>query len=80
MIFDFVNRTIGLYDSIELNPTKFTLPDSAFISFLDFAKTKNINYETESSLQLKELKKTAKKEKYDVENQELFSLLDSVLK
>ena len=80
VIFDFVNRTIGLYDSIELIPTKFTLSDSAFISFLDFAKTKNINYETESSLQLKELKKTAKKEKYDVENQELFSLLDSVFK
>ena len=80
VIFDFVNRTIGLYDSIELNPTKFTLPDSAFISFLDFAKSKNINYETESSLQLKELKKTAKKEKYDLENQELFSLLDSVFK
>ena len=80
VIFDFVNRTIGLYDSIELNPTKFTLSDSAFISFLDFAKTKNINYETESSLQLKELKKTAKKEKYDVENQEMFSLLDSVFK
>ncbi len=80
VIFEFVNRTIGIYDSIELNPTKFTLPDSAFISFLDFAKTKNINYETESSLQLKELKKSAKKEKYDVENQELFSLLDSVFK
>jgi len=80
VIFDFVNRTIGRYDSIELNPTKFTLPDSAFLSFLDFAKTKNINYETESSLQLKELKKTAKKEKYDLENQELFSLLDSVFK
>ena len=80
VIFDFVNRTIGRYDSIELNPTKFTLSDSAFISFLDFAKTKNINYETESSLQLKELKKTAKKEKYDLENQELFSLLDSVFK
>ena len=80
VIFEFVNRTIGRYDSIELNPTKFTLPDSAFLSFLDFAKTKNINYETESSLQLKELKKTAKKEKYDLENQELFSLLDSVFK
>ena len=80
VIFEFVNRTIGRYDSIELNPTKFTLPDSAFFSFLDFAKTKNINYETESSLQLKELKKTAKKEKYDVENQEILSLLDSVFK
>ena len=80
VIFEFVNRTIGRYDSIELNPTKFTLPDSAFLSFLDFAKTKNINYETESSLQLKELKKTAKKEKYDLENQELFYLLDSVFK
>ncbi len=80
VIFEFVNRTIGRYDSIELNPTKFTLQDSAFLSFLDFAKTKNINYETESSLQLKELKKTARKEKYDLENQELFSLLDSVFK
>ena len=56
------------------------LTDSAYSSFMKLAQTKNLNYETESSFKLKELKKTAKKEKYIVENEEVFVLLDSIFK
>jgi len=80
VIFEFVNRNINFYDSIELNPELFTLSDTAFQSFLKYAKTKNINYETESSLQLKELRKIANKEKYAEENKEVFNQLESIFK
>ena len=80
VIFDFVNRNINFYDSIALTPELFTLSDTAFQSFLKYAKTKNINYETESSLQLKELRKIATKEKYAEENKELFNQLESIFK
>ena len=80
VIFDFVNRNINFYDSIALDPELFTLSDTAFHSFLKYAKTKNINYETESSLQLKELRKIAIKEKYAEENKEVFNQLESIFK
>ena len=80
VIFDFVNQTIAFYDSLGLNPNTFILPDTAYSSFIKLAQTKNINYETESSLQLKEFKKIAKKEKFIVENEEVFTLLDSIFK
>ena len=80
VIFDFVNSNINFYDSIALNPETFTLSDTAFQSFLKYAKTKNINYETESSLQLKELRKIATKEKYAEENKEVFNQLESIFK
>ena len=80
VIFDFVNQTIAFYDSLGLNPNTFILPDTAYSSFIKLAQTKNINYETESSLQLKEFKKIAKKEKFIDENKEVFTLLDSIFK
>ena len=80
VIFEFVNRNINFYDSTALNPESFTLSDTAFQSFLKYAKTKNINYETESSLQLKELRKIATKEKYEEENKEVFNQLESIFK
>ena len=80
VIFDFVNQTIAFYDSLGLNPNTFILPDSAYSSFIKLAQTKNINYETESSLKLKEFKKIAKKEKFIDENKEVFTLLDSIFK
>ena len=80
VIFEFVNRNINFYDSTALNPELFTLSDTAFQSFLKYAKTKNINYETESSLQLKELRKIATKEKYAEENKEVFNQLESIFK
>ena len=80
VIFDFVNQNIAFYDSSSLSPNTFMLTDSAYSSFMKLAQTKNLNYETESSFKLKELKKTAKKEKYIVENEEVFVLLDSIFK
>ena len=80
VIFDFVNQNIAFYDSSSLSPNTFVLTDSAYSSFMKLAQTKNLNYETESSFKLKELKKTAKKEKYIVENEEVFLLLDSIFK
>ena len=80
VIFDFVNQNILFYDSLTLNPNTFLLSDSAYTAFTKLAQTKNLNYETESSLQWKEVKKIAKKEKYIEENKELFMLLDSVFK
>ena len=80
VIFDFVNQNIAFYDSSSLSPNTFMLTDSAYSSFMKLAQTKNLNYETESSFKLKELKKTAKKEKYVAENEEVFVLLDSIFK
>ena len=80
VIFDFVNQNIAFYDSSSLSPNTFRLTDSAYSSFMKLAQTKNLNYETESSFKLKELKKTAKKEKYVAENEEVFVLLDSIFK
>ena len=80
VIFDFVNQNITFYDSSSLSPNTFMLTDSAYSSFMKLAQTKNLNYETESSVKLKELKKTAKKEKYIAENEEVFVLLDSIFK
>ena len=80
VIFDFVNQNIAFYDSTILTPSTFVLPDSAYLSFMKLAKTKNLNYKTESSLVLKELKKIAKKEKYVEENKDVFVLLDSIFK
>ena len=80
VIFDFVNQNIAFYDSSSLSPNTFRLTDSAYSSFMKLAQTKNLNYETESSVKLKELKKTAKKEKYIAENEEVFVLLDSIFK
>ena len=80
VIFDFVNQNIAFYDSSSLSPNTFMLTDSAYSSFMKLAQTKNLNYETESSFKLKELKKTARKEKYIVENEEVFVLLDSIFK
>ena len=80
VIFDFVNQNIAFYDSSSLSPNTFRLADSAYSSFMKLAQTKNLNYQTESSFKLKELKKTAKKEKYIAENEKVFVLLDSIFK
>ena len=80
VIFDFVNQNIAFYDSSSLSPNTFMLTDSAYSSFMKLVQTKHLNYETESSFKLKELKKSAKKEKYIVENEEVFVLLDSIFK
>ena len=80
VIFDFVNENINYYKKDSLFPASFDLPDTTYNTFISYALNKKIDYQTESSQQLKEFVKTAKKENYVVENQEVFNLLDSVFK
>ena len=80
VIFDFVNKNIDYYKKDSLFPVLFSLPDTAYESFASYALNKKIDYQTESSLQLKEFVKTATKEKYVEENQEIFILLESIFK
>ena len=80
IIFEFINNNIDFYDQDSLNPESFCLSDSAYISFVNFTRNKKINYQTGSSFQLKELKKTATKEKYLKENENIFQNLDSIFK
>ena len=80
VIFDFVNENINYYKKDSLFPQSFDLPDTAYSTFMSYALNKKIDYQTESSQQLKEFKKTAQKEKYVAENEEVFKILDSVFK
>ena len=80
VIFDFVNENINYYKKDSLFPQSFDLSDTTYSTFMSYALNKKIDYQTESSQQLKEFKKTAKKEKYVAENEEVFKLLDSIFK
>tara|TARA_B100000768_G_scaffold112170_1_gene103894 strand:- start:2724 stop:4364 length:1641 start_codon:yes stop_codon:yes gene_type:complete len=80
VIFDFVNENINYYKKDSLLPQYFDLPDTTYSTFMSYALNKKIDYQTESSQQLKEFKKTAQKEKYVAENEEVFKILDSVFK
>ena len=80
VIFDFVNENINYFKNDSLFPDSFKLPDTAYSTFMSFALNKKIDYQTESSQQLKKFVQIAKKEKYVVENKELFKLLDSIFK
>ena len=80
VIFDFVNDNINYYKKDSLFPESFVLSDTAYISFMRYALNKKMDYQTESSQQLKEFVKIAKKEKYVDENEEIFRVLDSIFK
>jgi len=80
VIFDFVNDNINYYKKDSLFPESFELPDSTYSAFMRYALNKKMDYQTESSQQLKEFVKTAKKEKYVEENEKVFKLLDSIFK
>ena len=80
VIFDFVNDNINYYKKDSLFPESFVLSDTAYSTFMHYAVNKKMDYQTESSQQLKEFVKIAKKEKYVEENEGVFSLLDSIFK
>ena len=80
VIFDFVNENINYYKKDSLFPESFVLSDTAYSTFMTYAINKKMDYQTESSQQLKEFVKTAKKEKYVDENEGVFRLLDSIFK
>ena len=80
VIFDFVNENINYFKKDSLFPDSFELPDTAYSTFMRYALNKKIDYQTESSQQLKEFAKIAKKEKYIEENEEVFKMLESIFK
>ena len=80
VIFDFVNENINYYKKDSLFPESFVLSDTAYSTFMNYAINKKMDYQTESSQQLKEFVKIAKKEKYVEENEGVFKLLDSIFK
>ena len=80
VIFDFVNENINYYKKDSLYPDSFVMSDTAYSTFMRYAINKKMDYQTESSQQLQEFVKTAKKEKYLEENEGVFKLLDSIFK
>ena len=80
VIFDFVNDNINYYKKDSLHPDSFVMSDTAYSTFMTYAINKKMDYQTESSQQLKEFVKIAKKEKYVEENEGVFTLLDSIFK
>jgi len=80
VIFDFVNENINEYKKDSLFPESFKLSDTTYSTFMHYAVNKKMDYQTESSQQLKEFVKIAKKEKYIEENEGVFRLLDSIFK
>ena len=80
VIFDFVNDNINYYKKDSLHPDSFVMSDTAYSTFMTYAVNKKMDYQTESSQQLKEFVKIAKKEKYVEENEGVFTLLDSIFK
>ena len=80
VIFDFVNENINYYKKDSLFPESFVMSATAYSAFMRYAIKKKMDYQTESSQQLEKFVKTAKKEKYVEENQEIFILLDSIFK
>ena len=80
VIFDFVNENINYYKKDSLFPESFELPDTTYSAFMRYVLNIKMDYQTESSQQLKEFVKIAKKEKYIEENVEVFKLLESIFK
>ena len=80
VIFDFVNENINYYKKDSLFPESYELPDTTYSAFMRFVLNIKMDYQTESSQQLKQFVKIAKKEKYIEENEEVFKLLDSIFK
>jgi carboxyl-terminal processing protease len=80
VIFDFVNENINYYKKDSLFPESFVMSDTAYSTFMSYAINNKMDYQTESSQQLENFVKIAKKEKYVEENEGVFKLLDSIFK
>lgn len=61
--FDFANTYYWTHDSIP-PPEKFVITDAIWNDFIAFARTKKIEYRTESNEDLKKLEVAARKERY----------------
>lgn len=74
IIFDYATRYVLEHDSI-LPPAKFEFTDKDFNNFVTFISDKDFEYETNSSKELEDLIKSAKKEKYYSETKSIFDSL-----
>ncbi len=63
VFFDFANRYRWTHDSIA-PAGEFTISDALWAEFVAFAKTRKLDYRTESNDALKELEEAAKRERY----------------
>ncbi len=77
-IFDHATRFRLAVDSIQ-KPEEFELPDSTFQNLKKKLRRSEIDYRTRTSDHLKELKKTAKKEKYFEDAKEEYDALKEEL-
>ncbi|MAS68280.1 MAG: hypothetical protein CMC43_02945, partial [Flavobacteriaceae bacterium] len=80
LIFEFTNGIISLFENDSLSPLNFSIEEATYNKFIDFALSKEIDYQTASNFHLEELKDVASKEKYIKENEALFLQMDSVFK
>ena len=80
LIFEFTNIIISSFENDSLYPSTFSIEESTYEKFIDFALSKEIDYQTASNFHLEELKEVASKEKYIKENKALFLKMDSVFK
>ncbi len=80
LIFEFTNSIISSFDNDSISPLSFSIEEATYKEFIDFALSKEIDYQTASNFHLEELKDVASKEKYIKENEALFLQMDSVFK
>lgn len=80
LIFEFTNGIISSFDNDSISPLSFSIEEATYKEFIDFALSKEIDYQTASNFHLEELKDVASKEKYIKENEALFLQMDSVFK
>ena len=80
LIFEFTNGIISSFENDSLSPLNFSIEEATYNKFIDFALSKEIDYQTASNFHLEELKDVASKEKYIKENEALFLQMDSVFK
>lgn len=75
-LFKFANEFALKHDSIAL-PKDFEISDIVFNSFKHFVENQDFDYDTETELLLRRLKKSAEREDYDEALSELFQNMES---
>jgi len=77
IIFNFTNKIIDNYDTIIVST--FKLDDKTYQEFIEYVKSNNLKYQTESNFYFEKLKKSAETEKYLDINKDIFSKMEERL-
>ena len=77
IIFNFTNKIIDNYDTIIVST--FKLDDKTYQEFIEYVKSNNLKYQTESNFYFEKLKKSAEAEKYLDINKDIFSKMEERL-